>query len=98
MINEKLFEKIKNVVINIDGKNYIKVKKDTLKKLGYHYNIFTKKWKRTKFNDMVSCLKFKTIKQDKNTYLIGVDLEALSKPLNDWLVIPYIIELIEMGE
>lgn len=98
MINKELFEKIKKAIINIDGKDYLKFKKDTLKRLGYHYNIFTKKWKRTKFDGMVSKLEFKAVKQDKDTYLVGVDLEKLGKPLADWFVIPLIIELIEVGE
>lgn len=95
MINEELIEKIKNAIINIDGKDYIKIKKDTLKSLGYHYNIFTKKWKRTKFTGMVSSLKFKTVKQDKDTYLVNIDLDALSKPFANWFVAPYLAELIE---
>ena len=95
MINEDIHEKIKKAVINIDGKDYIKIKKDTLKRLAYHYNIFTKKWKRTKFAGMVSSLEFKAIKQDKDTYLVGVDLEDLNKPLADMFVAPYIAELIE---
>ena len=97
-INEEAFEKIKKAIINIDGKDYIKIKKDTLKRLGYHYNIFTKKWKRTKFTGMVSSLEFKAIKQDKDIYLVGVDLEALNKPLADMFVAPYVAELIEEGE
>ena len=97
MINENSFEKIKKAIINIDGKDYIKVKKNTLKRLGYRYNIFTKKWKRTKFTGMVSKLEFKAIKQDKDTYLVWVDLETLSRPLADMFVVPYVVELIEVG-
>lgn len=97
-INQKAFEKIKKAIINIDGKEYIKVRKDTLKRLGYHYNIFNKKWKRTKFTGMVSSLKFKTIKFDRDSYLIEVDLDALSKPLADMFVTPYVAELIEGGD
>jgi len=98
MINEVLFEKIKNAVINIDDKDYIKVKKDILKSLKYHYNIFTKKWKRTKFDGMVASFEFKTAKQDKSTYLIEVDLEKLNKPFAKWFVVPLVIELIEVGD
>lgn len=99
MNNEEAFEKIKKAVINIDGKDYIKIKRNTLKKLGYHCNIFTKMWKRTKFKGMVSSLKFKATKQDKDNYLIRIiDLDALSKPLASWFVVPYIIEMIEAGE
>lgn len=97
MINETAFEKIKKVIINIDGKDYIKVRKNILKRLGYHYNIFTKKWKRTKFTGMVSKLMFKAIKWDKDTYLVCVDLEELNKPLADMFVVPYVVELIEVG-
>ena len=95
VINPETFEKINKAIITIDGKDYIKIKKDTLKRLGYHYNIFTKKWKRTKFTGMVSSLEFKAIKQDKDTYLVGVDLEALNKPLADMFVAPYVAELVE---
>ncbi len=95
MINEDVLEKIKKAVINIDGKDYIKIKKDTLKRLGYRYNIFTKMWKRTKFEGVVSSLKFKATKQDKDNYLVGIDLEALNKPLADMFVAPYVAELIE---
>lgn len=98
VINPEAFEKINKAIITIDGKDYIKVRKARLKYLGYHYNIFTKKWKRTKFTGMVSSLEFKAIKQDKDTYLVGVDLEALNKPLADMFVAPYVAELIEVGE
>ena len=98
IINPKAFEKIKKAIINIDGKDYIKIKKDTLKRLGYHYNIFTKKWKRTKFTGMVSSLEFKAIKFNDNSYLVGVDLESLNKPLADMFVAPYVAELIEAGD
>lgn len=102
-INEEAFQKIKKAIISIDGKDYIKIKKDTLKRLGYHYNIFTKKWKRTKFEGMVSSLEFKAIKLSKDaylmdTYLVRVDVGALSKPLADMFVAPYIAELIEVGD
>lgn len=95
VINPEAFEKINKAIINIDGKDYIKVRKDRLKHLRYHYNIFTKKWKRTKFTGMVSSLSFKAIKQDKDTYLVQVDLEALNQPLADMFVAPYVAELIE---
>ncbi len=98
VINPEAFEKINKAIITIDGKDYIKVRKARLKYLGYHYNIFTKKWKRTKFTGMVSSLEFKAIKQDKDIYLVGVDLEALNKPLADMFVAPYVAELIEEGE
>lgn len=39
--------------------------------------------------------KIKTIKQDKNNYLVQVDLDSLSKPLANMLVAPYVAELIE---
>ena len=95
VINPEAFEKINKAVINIEGKDYIKIRKDRLEQLGYHYNIFTKMWKRTKFIGMVSSLKFKAIRQDKDTYLVWVDLDALSRPLADMFVVPYVAELIE---
>lgn len=95
VINPEAFEKIRKAITNIDGKDYINVKKDTLKRLGYHYNIFTKVWKRTKLNSMVTCFKIKTIKQDKNNYLVQLDLDSLSKPLANMFVAPYVAELIE---
>lgn len=98
IINEKAFKKIKKAIINIDGKDYIKVKKDTFKRLGYRYNIFTKEWKRTKLNSIIFYLKFKAIKFDKNSYLVGVDLDALNQPLADMFVAPYVAELIEVGD
>ena len=98
MINEKAFEKIKNAIINIDGKDYIKIKKDTLKSLGYHYNIFTKTWTRTKFEGMVCKLKIKATKIDKNTYLTGINLDSLNKPLMDMFAVPYIAELVDVKE
>ena len=95
IINPEAFEKINKAIITIDGKDYIKVRKDRLRRLGYHYNILTKKWKRTKFIGMVSSLEFKANKQDKDTYLVQVDLEALNQPLADMFVAPYVAELIE---
>ena len=95
MLNEEVIERIKNAIININGKDYIKVKKDTFKSLGYRYNIFTKKWKRTKLRGNVRNLKVVTVKQDKNTYLVEMDIEALSKPLASWYIAPYIAELVE---
>ena len=95
MINEEAFEKIKNVIITIDDKEYIKVKKNTFKRLGYHYNIFTKVWKRTKFDGVVSSIKFKVIKHNKNTYLVWMDLDDLNNPLVDMFITPYVVELID---
>lgn len=98
VINPEAFEKINKAIINIDGKNYIKVKKDTFKRLGYHYNIFNKMWKRTNLNSMISNLKIKAAKLDKNSYLVEVDLEALHKPLVDMFIVPYVAQLIEVGD
>ncbi len=93
MINEKDFEKIKNSIITIDGKDYLLTSKDRLKSLNYHYNFLKRKWIKKDFNSEIRSFKVKTVKKD-DKYLIQIDLEKLKQPLVDWFVVPRIIELI----